>query len=57
MTVLIIKLFIFLFFLALNAFFSGAETAITSLTNSHIRRAKEKYNNTYHIGKKIRMTL
>jgi CBS domain containing-hemolysin-like protein len=47
MTVLIIKLFIFLFFLALNAFFSGAETAITSLTNSHIRRAKEKYNKIY----------
>ncbi|MDD5102468.1 MAG: CNNM domain-containing protein, partial [Endomicrobiaceae bacterium] len=47
MTVLIIKLIIFLFFLALNAFFSGAETAITSLTNSHIRRAKEKYNKIY----------
>lgn len=47
MTVLIIKLIIFVFFLLLTAFFSGAETAITSLTNSHIRRAKEKYNKIY----------
>lgn len=47
MTVLFVKLIIFIFFLSLNAFFSGAETAITSLTNSHIRRAKEKYNKIY----------
>ncbi|MDD3053669.1 MAG: DUF21 domain-containing protein, partial [Endomicrobiaceae bacterium] len=47
MTVLIIKLIIFVLFLLLTAFFSGAETAITSLTNPHIRRAKEKYNKIY----------
>jgi len=29
------------------AFFSAAETAITSLTNSNIRRIKEKYNKLY----------
>ena len=29
------------------AFFSAAETAITSLTNSGIRRIKEKYNKLY----------
>ena len=31
----------------LAAFFSAAETAITSLTNSNIRRIKEKYNRLY----------
>ena len=33
------------------AFFSAAETAITSLTNSNIRRIKERYNKLYrHIS-------
>lgn len=47
MMILIIKTTIFIFFLSLTAFFSGAETAVTSLTNSHIRRAKERYNKLY----------
>ncbi len=37
--------------MASAAFFSAAETAITSLTNSNIRRIKEKYNKLYkHIA-------
>lgn len=44
---IIIKFIIFLIFMFLAAFFSAAETAITSLTNSNIRRIKEKYNKLY----------
>ena len=44
---IIIKSIIFLFFLFCAAFFSAAETAITSLTNSGLRRIKEKYNKLY----------
>ena len=33
--------------MATAAFFSAAETAITSLTNSGIRRIKERYNKLY----------
>ena len=47
MFTIIIKLIIFLFFLLSAAFFSAAETAITSLTPSHIKRIKEKYNKLY----------
>ena len=39
---IIIKFIIFLFFMFTAAFFSAAETAITSLTNSGIRRMKER---------------
>ena len=42
-----IKFIIFVFFMFTAAFFSAAETAITSLTNSGIRRIKEKYNKLY----------
>ena len=44
---IIIKFIIFLIFMFLAAFFSASETAITSLTNSNIRRIKEKYNKLY----------
>ena len=44
---IIIKFIIFLIFMFLAAFFSAAETAITSLTNSTVRRIKEKYNKLY----------
>ena len=44
---IIIKFIIFLIFMFAAAFFSAAETAITSLTNSGIRRIKERYNKLY----------
>ena len=48
---IIIKFIISLVFISAAAFFSAAETAITSLTNSNIRRIKEKYNKLYkHIS-------
>jgi len=47
MFLIIIKFIIFLFFLFAAAYFSAAETAITSLNNSHIKRIKEKYNKLY----------
>ena len=47
MFIIIIKLIIFLFFLSAAAFFSAAETAITSLNSSHTKRIKEKYNKLY----------
>ena len=43
----IIKFIIFLLFMFSAAFFSAAETAITSLTSSNIRRIKERYNKLY----------
>ncbi len=51
MVQIIIKFIIFLIFMAAAAFFSAAETAITSLTNSNMRRIKERYNKLYkHIS-------
>jgi len=47
MVSIIVKFIIFLFFMFCAAFFSAAETSITSLTNSSIRRIKEKYNKLY----------
>lgn len=47
MVQIIIKFIIFLFFMLMAAFFSAAETAITSLTSSNIRRIKERYNKLY----------
>ncbi len=47
MVAIIVKTIIFLFFMALTAFFSAAETAVTSLTASTVRRLKEKYNKLY----------
>ena len=47
MVQIVIKFIIFLIFMISAAFFSAAETAITSLTNSNIRRIKEKYNKLY----------
>ena len=47
MVQIVIKFIIFLIFMFLAAFFSAAETAITSLTNSNVRRIKEKYNKLY----------
>ena len=43
----VIKFIIFLVFMLMAAFFSAAETALTSLTNSNIRRIKEKHNKLY----------
>lgn len=47
MVTIIIKFIIFIAFMFCAAFFSAAETAVTSLTNSSIRRIKEKYNKLY----------
>ncbi|WP_413853410.1 hemolysin family protein [Candidatus Ruminimicrobium bovinum] len=47
MSIVIIKFIIFLFFLVTAAYFSAAETAITSLNTAHIKRIKEKYNKVY----------
>ena len=47
MVQIIIKFIIFLLFMFSAAFFSAAETAITSLTSSNIRRIKERYNKLY----------
>lgn len=47
MVQVIIKFIIFLLFMFSAAFFSAAETAITSLTSSNIRRIKERYNKLY----------
>ncbi len=47
MVQIIIKFIIFLVFMFSAAFFSAAETAITSLTSSNIRRIKERYNKLY----------
>lgn len=47
MITIIVKFIIFLFFMFMAAFFSASETAITSLTNSSIRRIKEKHNRLY----------
>ncbi|MBR4631959.1 MAG: HlyC/CorC family transporter [Elusimicrobia bacterium] len=44
---IVIKFIIFLMFMGMAAFFSAAETALTSLTNSNIRRIKEKHNKLY----------
>ena len=47
MVQIVIKFIIFLMFMGMAAFFSAAETALTSLTNSNIRRIKEKHNKLY----------
>lgn len=47
MITITVKFIIFLFFMFCAAFFSAVETAVTSLTNSGIRRIKEKYNKLY----------
>ena len=47
MLIIIIKLLIFVFFMVSAAFFSAAETAVTSLTSYNVQRLKEKYNKLY----------
>lgn len=44
MILIIIKLLFFIILVLLVAFFSAVETALTSLSHSHVRRLKEKYN-------------
>jgi CBS domain containing-hemolysin-like protein len=44
MILIIIKLLVFIILLTFVAFFSAVETALTSLSHSHVRRLKEKYN-------------
>lgn len=47
MIIIIIKIILFVFLLALLGFFNGAETALTSLSNAYLRRAKEKQIKNY----------
>lgn len=47
MLTILIKFIIFVFFIFMAAFFSASETAITSITNSGIRRIKENHNKLY----------
>ncbi len=47
MLLVIIKLIIFIFFMCSAAFFSAAETAVTSLTSYTVQRLKEKHNKLY----------
>ena len=46
-TIIILKIILFVLLLSALAFFNGAETAITSLSNAYLRRAKEKQAKNY----------
>ncbi|MCL2145006.1 MAG: hemolysin family protein [Endomicrobia bacterium] len=46
-TIIILKIILFVFLLSVLGFFNGAETAITSLSNTYFRRAKEKRVKNY----------
>lgn len=47
MTIIIVKIILFIFLLAMLGFFNGSETAITSLSGAYLRRAKEKQVKNY----------
>ncbi|MCL1972074.1 MAG: hemolysin family protein [Endomicrobia bacterium] len=46
-TIIILKIILFVLLLSMLAFFNGAETAITSLSNAYLRRVKEKQAKNY----------